>query len=85
MWCDFFPDGNRFATVSDRHLRFWNTETLRPEAAMEFDGFYRSAGAIFKDGKRICVCGRMDLFFLNVERMEMEKTFRGRVELGRVG
>ncbi len=79
QWCDFFPDGTRFATLSKTHLRLWNAETLRPEAAMELDNLWMvSVGAVFSDGKRICVNGRKDLFFINVERMETEETFIGR-------
>ena len=45
---------------------------------MAFDGYDDSVGAIFPDGKRICINGRTDLFFINVEKMEMEETFTGR-------
>ena len=58
----------------------WNAETLRPEAAMELDNLWTmSVGAIFPDGKRICVNGEKHLFFINVERMDTEETlFKGR-------
>ena len=66
LWCDFLPDSRGFVTVTETHCRLWSLEILEPLKSLKFKGFYGSKGAIFPDGKRLCLSGKMDLFLVDL-------------------
>ena len=54
------------------------------EKSVDIKGFYRSQGAIFPDGKRICVNGSMDLYFFDMETLEVVDEFQGEREIFKI-